>query len=144
MLYKTDLEVDTATDLEDEFYYVGTEQVDGNTYDKWRKISVSDYDDGLSWTGAGKCFAYTNIVVENNRLIADVISTDVAGSGTMVKIANVPAWKLKYSLDNDITKYAWADETNGKGVIYWLKDEHNNECHYDFKNIQFKRWYIEQ
>jgi hypothetical protein len=27
----------------------------------------------------------------------------------------------------------------GKGVIYWMKDEWNNECPYDFKNIQFKR-----
>ena len=26
----------------------------------------------------------------------------------------------------------------GKGVIYWLKDEFNNECPYDFKNIQYQ------
>ena len=28
---------------------------------------------------------------------------------------------------------------DGKGVIYYMKDEFNNECPYDFKNIQFKR-----
>ena len=28
---------------------------------------------------------------------------------------------------------------NGKGVIYYMKDEWNNECPYDFKNIQFIR-----
>lgn len=28
---------------------------------------------------------------------------------------------------------------NGKGVIYRMIDEHNNDCPYDFKNIQFKR-----
>ena len=28
---------------------------------------------------------------------------------------------------------------NGKGVIYYMKDEWDNECPYDFKNIQFKR-----
>ena len=28
----------------------------------------------------------------------------------------------------------------GKGTITWMKDEHGNECHYDFKNIQYKRW----
>lgn len=28
----------------------------------------------------------------------------------------------------------------GKGVIYYMKDEHGNECPYDFKNIQFKRY----
>lgn len=27
----------------------------------------------------------------------------------------------------------------GKGVIYYMKDEWDNECHYDFKNIMFKR-----
>lgn len=27
---------------------------------------------------------------------------------------------------------------NGKGVIYYMKDEYNNECPYDFKNIMFK------
>lgn len=30
-------------------------------------------------------------------------------------------------------------ESLGKGVIYYMKDEHGNECPYDFKNIQFKR-----
>ena len=51
---------------------------------------------------------------------------------------NLSAWEGKYCLDNDTNKFAWADDTNGKGVIYWLKDEYNNECPYDFKNIQFK------
>lgn len=31
----------------------------------------------------------------------------------------------------------------GKGVIYYMKDENNNECSYDFKNILFKRYQIE-
>ena len=53
--------------------------------------------------------------------------------------SDLSAWKGKYSLTNDTNKFDWADPTNGKGVIYWLKDEHNNECPYDFKNIQFKR-----
>ena len=54
--------------------------------------------------------------------------------------SDLDAWEIKYDLDNDITKYAWADETNGKGVIFYMKDEWNNECPYDFKNIQFKRY----
>ena len=32
------------------------------------------------------------------------------------------------------------ENENGKGVIYYMKDEFNNECPYDFKNIQFARW----
>ena len=52
------------------------------------------------------------------------------------------AWQIWYCLDNDVNRFAWADEENGKGVIYYMKDEHDNECSYDFKNIQFKRYKI--
>ena len=48
------------------------------------------------------------------------------------------AWRVWYCLDNDTTRFAWADSTNGKGVIYRMIDEFNNDVPYDFKNIQFK------
>ena len=51
--------------------------------------------------------------------------------------SKLEAWQLKYCIDNDTNRFAWADSTNGKGVIYWMKDEFNNECPYDFKNILF-------
>jgi hypothetical protein len=70
---------------------------------------------------------------ENAKAVQSVRDTD----GYFAEV-NLDAWELKYSLDNDTDKYAWADPY-GKGVIYWLKDEWNNECPYDFKNIQFKR-----
>ena len=56
---------------------------------------------------------------------------------TYFQNANLSAWELKYCLDNDTNRFAWADPTNGKGVIYYMKDEFNNECPYDFKNIQY-------
>ena len=49
------------------------------------------------------------------------------------------AWKIWYCLDNDATRFAWADSVNGKGVIYRMIDEWNNDVPYDFKNIQFSR-----
>ena len=52
------------------------------------------------------------------------------------------SWEIKYCLDNDKTRFAWADEENGKGVIWYMKDEFNNEAPYDFKNVQFKRYEI--
>ena len=52
--------------------------------------------------------------------------------------AKLEAWELKYCIDNDTNRFAWADSTNGKGVIWWMKDENGNECPYDFKNIMFK------
>ena len=52
--------------------------------------------------------------------------------------SNLSAWKIWYCLDNDTTRFAWADSTNGKGVIYRMIDEFDNDIPYDFKNIQFK------
>lgn len=50
---------------------------------------------------------------------------------------NLSAWELKYSLDNDSSKYGWASPS-GKGVIYFMRDEHGNECPYDFKNVIYE------
>ena len=59
------------------------------------------------------------------------------------KDCNLNAWKLWYCLDNDTNRFAWADTTNGKGVIYRMIDEWNNDVPYDFKNIQFKRYILD-
>ena len=55
--------------------------------------------------------------------------------------SNLSAWKIWYCIDNDTNRFDWADGKNGKGVIYRMIDEFNNDCPYDFKNIQFyRRW----
>ena len=41
---------------------------------------------------------------------------------------------------SQITEVGVKTEENGKGVIYWMRDEHDNEAPYDFKNILFTRW----
>ena len=56
--------------------------------------------------------------------------------------ANINAWKVWYCLDNDITRFQWADTENGKGVIWRMIDEWQNDCPYDFKNVQFKRYKV--
>ena len=56
--------------------------------------------------------------------------------------SKLAAWQLWYCLDNDTNRFDWADATNGKGVIYRLIDEYDNDCPYDFKNIQFKRYKV--
>lgn len=53
--------------------------------------------------------------------------------------SKLEAWRLWYDLDNDTTKYFWANKTEGKGVIYRMVDEYNNDLPYDFKNIVFVR-----
>ena len=35
-----------------------------------------------------------------------------------------------------------AEVSSAKGVIYFMRDEWGNECPYDFKNIQFKRYLV--
>lgn len=51
-------------------------------------------------------------------------------------------WDIKYTIENNPLKYSWADTTNGKGVITYMKDEFGNEAHYDFKNVMFLRYAI--
>lgn len=46
------------------------------------------------------------------------------------------AWKIWYCLDNDINRFLWADPDSGRGVIYRMIDEFNNDVPYDFKSIQ--------
>ena len=41
-----------------------------------------------------------------------------------------------------ITDTETEETEEGKGVVYGMKDEWNNECPYDFKNIMFKRFEI--
>lgn len=60
---------------------------------------------------------------------------------TYFQDCKLEAWELKYCIDNDNTRFAWADE-DGKGVIFFMKDEWNNQCPYDFKNIMFKRYLV--
>lgn len=55
--------------------------------------------------------------------------------------SDLSAWELKYCLDNDRTRFSWADGMNGKGVIYRMVDENHNDCPYDFKNILHSGYY---
>ena len=50
---------------------------------------------------------------------------------------DIDKWELKYCLDNDTERFAWANDENGKGVVFHMKDEWGNESYYDFINIRF-------
>lgn len=51
--------------------------------------------------------------------------------------ADLSAWRLKYTVDNDQHRFFWADPTHGKGVVFFMEDENNNVAPYDFKQLQF-------
>lgn len=150
------------------------------------------------------------LATSTNTLSEDARAIQHEGDTYFAK-SNLSAWKLKYCLDNDLSRFMWAsapgftgrwssgnpqdytyyrfsskddltktypyawingsgtsfvytsmqtpavgdvaylnptggntlnimtlNSETGKGIIYWMVDEFNNECPYDFKNIRFK------
>ena len=135
VLFKTDGEEYDFDDPDynDRFYWEGEYDLDGDLYDMWGKYEP-DGDDG--WTFMEQ-YALTPIVVDEGTeelMVSPIPETKVVP-------VNMNAWELKYCLDNDKDLFGWAD-TNGKGVIYYLKDEFGNEAPYDFKNVKYARRYI--
>ena len=82
-----------------------------------------------------------------------VVATDIDKLGEQAMAAlhegdeyfadcKLESWRLMYCIDNDTDRFAWADAENGKGVIWRMVDEWNNDLPFDFKSIQFKRWAV--
>jgi hypothetical protein len=84
------------------------------------------------------------VTADSNSELNENAKAALHSGDTYFSGCSVNAWELKYCIDNDDTRFSWADTTNGKGVVYWMKDEWNNECPYDFKNIQYKRYRISE
>ena len=78
------------------------------------------------------------VTVDDVSTINEVARAVKHDGDTYFAGCDLNAWKIWYCLDNDTTRFKWADGTNGKGVIYRMIDEFNNDIPYDFKNIQFK------
>ena len=107
---------------------------------------ITDYETVLSSDittaqSAGHVFDVLVTAVAENALSEDARAIH-HDEETYFGGSQLKSWVLKYSLFNDPTRFGWAAETNGKGVIYFMRDEFGNECGYDFKNIQFKRWNV--
>lgn len=132
VLYKTDTGEYSFDDPDynDAYFYEGTYDIDGDEFDLWSKYEFNADDD--EWVFMMQ-YALTPIVVEDGELIVSPIPE------TKIVPVNMNAWELKYCLDNDKDLFDWA-ETDGKGVIYYMKDEFGNEAPYDFKNAMFKRF----
>ena len=89
---------------------------------------------------AGNLFDVIVLALNENTLSEEAYAINSErDSGRYFGNSNLSAWKLWYCLDNDTSRFGWADESNGKGVIYRMIDEFGNDCPYDFKNIQFRR-----
>lgn len=72
--------------------------------------------------------------------LSELASASLHEGDTYFATQNVGAWQIWYDINNDTTKYDWAvTDGTGKGVIYRMIDERQNDLPYDFKNIQFYR-----
>ncbi len=87
---------------------------------------------------AGHAFDIIVKALNSNSLSEEAYAT-IHEDDTYFENAKLEAWEIKYCINNDTSRFAWADSVNGKGVIYYMKDEWGNECPYDFKNIQFMK-----
>jgi hypothetical protein len=85
----------------------------------------------------GNDFDIIVVADSNNKLNEAARAIRRGGDAYFPSDTLFETWELKYCIDNDTDRFAWADSVNGKGVIYYLKDEWNNEAAYDFKSITF-------
>jgi len=87
---------------------------------------------------AGHQFDIIVLALSTNTLAAEARAIQHEGD-TYFANRRLDRWKLWYELDNNTWKYKWANNTYvGRGLIYRMIDEFNNEAPYDFKNILFK------
>ena len=106
-----------------------------------QQYRITDYT--CTTTSAGTKSAghqFDIIVTADSKSVLNEVARAIQHEGdSYFSGCDLNAWKIWYCLDNDTTRFDWADETNGKGVIYRMIDEFNNDIPYDFKNIQFYR-----
>ena len=106
-----------------------------------KKYRITDYitttDPSITDISTGNHqFDIIVTALSENKLSENASAIKHAGD-TYFANSDLTAWELKYDIFNNKDRFDWADTTNGKGVIYYMKDEYNNICEYDFKNITF-------
>ena len=89
---------------------------------------------------AGRPFDIIVVAVSTNTLSEEAVATPNASDSYFSPAGTkMEAWRVRYCLDNATSRFAWADASgNGRGVVYFLRDEFGNEAPYDFKGITFQ------
>ena len=133
VLYKTGNDYsDDEVDYDDPYFYLGKIEYEGVVYDRWRHI---EYSQG-SWDSEEQSYLYTNIVVSDDG------TTFLNSNNANV---NLNAWELKYCLDNDTNRFAWAVENGDISIIadngYLFTSagtfEYNGITYYKWENPEF-------
>lgn len=84
------------------------------------------------------------VTATGTRTYNENVKASLHSGDTYFSNNNLNVWELKWTHKNDINNYLFADTTNGKGIITWMKDEFGNEAWYDFKNIMFLNFAMEK
>lgn len=140
ILHKPDL---NATLYEAVTYSQLVAKINNSQLVKGKKYRITDYvttTTQSNTSSAGHAFDLVVTAIDVNKL--DCKASALLHSGDTyfsTAGADLSKWQIWYDVNNDTTKYAWADATNGKGVIYRMIDEWRNDCPYDFKNILFTK-----
>lgn len=108
------------------------ELVPGNKYRITDYVTTTSATDTIS---NQKQFDIIVTAVSNDTLNEDALVMHHEGD-EYFESSNLSEWRIKYSLSNDTSRFRWAN-SEGTGVIYYMKDEFCNEAPYDFKNIMF-------
>lgn len=140
ILHKPDLD---ATLYESVTYSQLVSKINNSQLVKGRKYRITDYVTTTTQTNtssAGHAFDLVVTAIDVNELDCNASALLHSGDTYFSSAgADLSKWQIWYDVNNDTTKYLWADATNGKGVIYRMIDEWGNDCPYDFKNILFTK-----
>ena len=98
-------------------------------------------EDETDYRSAGHAFDLI-VTADSSATLNKMAKATPHAGDTYFADADLSRWRIMYDLNNDQTRYDWADPENGKGVIYDMIDEWENHCRYDFKNIQYKRYKV--
>ena len=138
------------SDESNAFSYVDTFKYNGSTYYMWRCSSASQIavltendnymDDNLyyyqsNFDNAYDVFSATPKVV---AFLKNDVEYTTGHNADLTYIVNYDEIDDKIYIDHFYLK----PYVTTLGKIYYMKDEFGNECPYDFKNIQFKRYKI--
>ncbi len=133
----------TATGIIDIEYLSLRKLCDDGELVPGRRYRIIDYVTVINerqLKSAGHPFAVIVTAETTSRLRAEAKASVLDGD-TYFANSDLDSWVLKYDISNNRDKYFFADEESGKGVIYYMKDEFDNEAHFDFKNVTWDELY---
>lgn len=153
--------LDDHTLSETAYARANSNSIDETNYAAWELKYCLDNDDSrFEWAMTEPCLIGANSAYSRNKVITRQQNMDNQSQnleypiawGVLTDVEDGDPTNCIYtktellSPNEEVLAYNYQDETmvtvtyapSGKGIIYYMKDEHNNECSYDFKNVMFK------